>query len=72
MKIIIEAREIQESIVGKFLARHLRRFSVILSTGKVIDICHYRSKRSICSSYKDELSTAEKREYNDIICILEK
>ena len=72
MRITIEGKEIKESIIGKFLARHLKSFSVILGTGKVINICHYRSKGTICSYYNSELNKAEKMEYNDIIGILEK
>ena len=40
MRITIEGKEIKEGFIGRTLAKHLKHFSVILSTGKVIDIYH--------------------------------
>lgn len=69
MRITIEGKEIKEGFIGRTLAKHLRHFSVILSTGKVIDIYHYKREKSILSVNK-ELSGIEKKEYNDIISII--
>lgn len=72
MRITIEGKEIKEGKIVNFLARHLKRFSVILSTGKVINICHYRSEHLICSNYRGILSKKEQKEYNEIVSILER
>ena len=72
MNIIIEAREIKDGIVGKFLARNMKRFSVLLSTGKIVDIYHYKSKNTIFSANKEILSIEEEKEYNKVIDIIKR